>query len=63
MAQSPTSCFYGLSRSCFQGLSRSTYGLRSAVRDAADQLRTASQVLWAPDLFERRTFETVEGGM
>lgn len=33
------------------------------MRDAADQLRTVSQELRAPDLFERRTFETDEGGM
>jgi dienelactone hydrolase len=44
-------------------LFHSAYGLRPAVRAAADRLRTAGHEVWTPDLFEGRTFETVEEGM
>ncbi|NGO11090.1 dienelactone hydrolase [Streptomyces sp. HC44] len=44
-------------------LFHSTFGLRQAVRDAADRLRAAGHEVWTPDLFEGRTFETVEEGM
>lgn len=44
-------------------LFHSAYGLRPAVRDAADRLRTAGHEVWTPDLFEGRTFDTVEDGM
>jgi dienelactone hydrolase len=44
-------------------LFHSTYGLRPAVRQAADRLREAGHDVWTPDLFEGRTFETVEEGM
>ncbi|MCZ0989689.1 MULTISPECIES: dienelactone hydrolase family protein [Streptomyces] len=44
-------------------LLHSTYGLRPAVREAADRLRAAGHEVWTPDLFEGRTFETVEEGM
>ncbi|CAK7285393.1 MULTISPECIES: dienelactone hydrolase family protein [Streptomyces] len=44
-------------------LFHSTYGLRPAVRDAADRLRTAGHQVWTPDLFAGRTFDTVEEGM
>ncbi|MGV4982728.1 dienelactone hydrolase family protein [Streptomyces sp. NRAIS4] len=44
-------------------LFHSTYGLRPAVRDAADRLRMAGHEVWTPDLFEGRTFDTVEEGM
>ncbi|WEO97982.1 dienelactone hydrolase family protein [Streptomyces sp. FXJ1.172] len=44
-------------------LIHSTYGLRPAVRDAADRLRGAGHEVWTPDLFEGRTFDTVEEGM
>ncbi|MFH8465720.1 dienelactone hydrolase family protein [Streptomyces sp. NPDC017991] len=44
-------------------LFHSTFGLRPAVRDAADRLRAAGHEVWTPDLFEGRTFETVEEGM
>ncbi|MCX5242381.1 dienelactone hydrolase family protein [Streptomyces prunicolor] len=43
-------------------LFHSTYGLRPAVRDAADRLRAAGHEVWTPDLFEGRTFDTVEDG-
>lgn len=43
-------------------LFHSTYGLRPAVRDAADRLRAAGHEVWTPDLFDGRTFETVEEG-
>ncbi|MCG7211088.1 dienelactone hydrolase family protein [Streptomyces arenae] len=43
-------------------LFHSTYGLRPAVRDAADRLRAAGHEVWTPDLFEGRTFDTVEEG-
>ncbi|MCD7437640.1 dienelactone hydrolase family protein [Streptomyces lincolnensis] len=41
-------------------LFHSTFGLRPAVRAAADRLRAAGHEVWTPDLFEGRTFETVE---
>lgn len=44
-------------------LFHSTYGLRHAVRQAAERLRGAGHEVWTPDLFEGRTFETVEEGM
>ncbi|MFC9928879.1 dienelactone hydrolase family protein [Streptomyces sp. NPDC127190] len=44
-------------------LFHSTYGLRPAVREAADLLRRAGHEVWTPDLFEGRTFDTVEDGM
>ncbi|MEV0223566.1 dienelactone hydrolase family protein [Streptomyces sp. NPDC050704] len=44
-------------------LFHSSYGPRPAVRDAADRLRAAGHEVWTPDLFEGRTFETVEEGM
>ncbi|MFE4552398.1 dienelactone hydrolase family protein [Streptomyces sp. NPDC056785] len=44
-------------------LFHSAYGLRPAVRAAADRLRAAGHEVWTPDLFEGRTFETVEEGM
>ncbi|QOV38955.1 dienelactone hydrolase family protein [Streptomyces ferrugineus] len=44
-------------------LFHSTHGLRPAVRQAADRLRAAGHEVWTPDLFEGRTFETVEEGM
>ncbi len=44
-------------------LFHSTYGLRPAVRAAADRLRAAGHEVWTPDLFEGRTFDTVEEGM
>ncbi|CAM5689203.1 Dienelactone hydrolase OS=Streptomyces alboniger OX=132473 GN=CP975_09025 PE=4 SV=1 [Streptomyces alboniger] len=44
-------------------LFHSTYGLRPAVRQAADRLRDAGHQVWTPDLFEGRTFDTVEEGM
>ncbi|MFF0202983.1 dienelactone hydrolase family protein [Streptomyces sp. NPDC005017] len=44
-------------------LFHSAYGLRPAVRDAADRLRAAGHEVWSPDLFDGRTFETVEEGM
>ncbi|MFF5299660.1 dienelactone hydrolase family protein [Streptomyces sp. NPDC013161] len=44
-------------------LFHSTYGLRPAVRDAAERLRAAGHEVWTPDLFEGQTFETVEEGM
>ncbi|KAA0931745.1 MULTISPECIES: dienelactone hydrolase family protein [Streptomyces] len=43
-------------------LFHSTYGLRPAVRDAADRLRAAGHEVWTPDLFGGRVFETVEEG-
>ncbi|MCH0562804.1 dienelactone hydrolase family protein [Streptomyces sp. MUM 136J] len=43
-------------------LFHSTYGLRPAVRAAADRLREAGHEVWTPDLFEGRTFGTVEEG-
>ncbi|HET9379688.1 MAG TPA: dienelactone hydrolase family protein [Streptomyces sp.] len=44
-------------------LFHSTYGLRPAVREAADRLRSAGHEVWTPDLFEGRVFDTVEDGM
>ncbi|WP_189260744.1 dienelactone hydrolase family protein [Streptomyces fuscichromogenes] len=44
-------------------LFHSTYGPRPAVREAADRLRAAGHEVWTPDLFEGRTFDTVEEGM
>lgn len=44
-------------------LFHSTYGLRPAVRAAADRLRAAGHEVWTPDLFDGSTFETVEEGM
>ncbi|MEV6958551.1 dienelactone hydrolase family protein [Streptomyces sp. NPDC051207] len=44
-------------------LFHSTYGLRPAVRRDADRLRAAGHEVWTPDLFEGRTFDTVEEGM
>lgn len=44
-------------------LFHSTYGLRPAVRAAADRLRAAGHEVWTPDLFDGRTFESVEEGL
>ncbi|MFF0449507.1 dienelactone hydrolase family protein [Streptomyces sp. NPDC004609] len=44
-------------------LFHSTYGLRPAVTSAAELLEAAGHTVWTPDLFEGRTFETVEEGM
>ncbi|MFF5443634.1 dienelactone hydrolase family protein [Streptomyces sp. NPDC012888] len=44
-------------------LFHSTYGLRPAVHAAADRLRDAGHEVVVPDLFEGRTFGTVEEGM
>ncbi|MFE2039667.1 dienelactone hydrolase family protein [Streptomyces sp. NPDC059477] len=44
-------------------LFHSAYGLRPAVRDAAERLRAAGHEVLVPDLFEGRTFDTVEEGM
>ncbi|MEU9609840.1 dienelactone hydrolase family protein [Streptomyces sp. NPDC048057] len=44
-------------------LFHSTYGLRPADHSAAERLETAGHRVWTPDLFEGRTFETVEEGM
>ncbi|MEU1043128.1 dienelactone hydrolase family protein [Streptomyces sp. NPDC005551] len=44
-------------------LFHSAYGPRPAVRAAAERLRAAGHEVWTPDLFEGRTFETVEEGM
>ncbi|WP_185921616.1 dienelactone hydrolase family protein [Streptomyces sp. WAC06614] len=44
-------------------LFHSTYGLRPAVQDAAGRLRAAGHTVVVPDLFEGRTFDTVEEGM
>ncbi|ELP69457.1 carboxymethylenebutenolidase [Streptomyces turgidiscabies Car8] len=44
-------------------LFHSTYGLRPAVRAAADRLRAAGHEVWTPDLFDGHTFGTVEEGM
>lgn len=43
-------------------LFHSTYGLRPAVRAAADRLRAAGHEVIVPDLFEGRTAGTVEEG-
>jgi dienelactone hydrolase len=44
-------------------LFHSTYGLRPAVHAAAGRLRAAGHEVQVPDLFEGRTFETVEEGL
>ncbi|WP_405004238.1 dienelactone hydrolase family protein [Kitasatospora purpeofusca] len=44
-------------------LLHSVYGLRPAVRTAADRLRAAGHTVHTPDLFEGRTFDDVEEGM
>lgn len=44
-------------------LFHSVYGPRPAVAGAADRLRTAGHVVWTPDLFEGRTFDSVEEGV
>ncbi|MFJ3693296.1 dienelactone hydrolase family protein [Streptomyces sp. NPDC090052] len=44
-------------------LFHSTYGLRPAVRAAADRLRAAGHQVLVPDLFDGKTFGTVEEGM
>ncbi|MFF2011311.1 dienelactone hydrolase family protein [Streptomyces sp. NPDC058195] len=44
-------------------LFHSTYGLRPAVHAAADRLRAAGHEVQVPDLFEGRTFDTVEEGL
>ncbi|MFJ6660166.1 dienelactone hydrolase family protein [Streptomyces sp. NPDC091377] len=44
-------------------LFHSAYGLGPAVRDAADRLRAAGHEVVTPDLYEGRTFGTVEEGM
>ena len=44
-------------------LFHSTYGLGPAVHRAADRLRAAGHEVFTPDLFEGRTFTTVEEGM
>ncbi|GGS75999.1 dienelactone hydrolase family protein [Streptomyces griseoviridis] len=44
-------------------LFHSTFGLRPAVRQAADRLRAAGHEVRTPDLFQGRTFDTVEEGM
>jgi dienelactone hydrolase len=44
-------------------LFHSTYGPRPAVREAADRLRAAGHQVWTPDLFDGRTFSTIEEGV
>ncbi|MET9253085.1 dienelactone hydrolase family protein [Streptomyces sp. NPDC048182] len=44
-------------------LFHSTQGARPAVARAAERLRAAGHQVWTPDLFEGRTFDTVEDGM
>lgn len=44
-------------------LFHSTYGLRPAVRAAADRLRAAGHEVRVPDIFAGHTFETVEEGL
>ncbi|MFJ1746785.1 dienelactone hydrolase family protein [Streptomyces sp. NPDC088116] len=44
-------------------LFHSVYGLRPAVRAAADRLRAAGHDVRVPDLFEGQTADTVEAGM
>ncbi|MEV0697118.1 dienelactone hydrolase family protein [Saccharopolyspora sp. NPDC050389] len=44
-------------------LLHSAFGLRPAVRAAADRLRVAGHEVHVPDLFDGRTAETVEDGM
>ncbi|MFJ8628491.1 dienelactone hydrolase family protein [Kitasatospora sp. NPDC093550] len=43
-------------------LFHSAYGLRPAVHDAAERLRAAGHTVHAPDLFEGRTFDSIEDG-
>ncbi|MDT0477217.1 dienelactone hydrolase family protein [Streptomyces sp. DSM 41014] len=43
-------------------LLHSIYGLRPAVRQAADRLRAAGHEVWTPDLFDGHTFASVEEG-
>ncbi|GAB7183709.1 dienelactone hydrolase family protein [Kitasatospora sp. Ki12] len=43
-------------------LFHSAYGLRPAVRAAADRLRAAGHTVHTPDLFEGRTFDSIEDG-
>jgi dienelactone hydrolase len=43
-------------------LLHSTYGLRPAVRDAAERLRAAGHEVHVPDLFDGRTAESAEEG-
>ncbi|WP_371482203.1 dienelactone hydrolase family protein [Kitasatospora sp. NBC_00315] len=44
-------------------LFHSAYGLRPAVHEAADRLRSAGHRVHVPDLYDGRTFDTVEDGM
>ncbi|MFE0427198.1 dienelactone hydrolase family protein [Streptomyces sp. NPDC058953] len=44
-------------------LFHSAYGLRPAVREAAARLEEAGHRVWTPDLYEGRSFDTVEEGM
>jgi len=44
-------------------LFHSAYGLRPAVHAAADRLRAAGHEVHTPDLYDGRTFDTVEDGM
>ncbi|MER7581117.1 dienelactone hydrolase family protein [Kitasatospora sp. NPDC097691] len=43
-------------------LFHSAYGLRPAVHAAADRLRAAGHTVHTPDLFEGRTFDSIEDG-
>ena len=43
-------------------LFHSVYGLRPAVRAAAERLRETGHEVYVPDLYDGRTFETVEEG-
>ncbi|MCM2392388.1 dienelactone hydrolase family protein [Streptomyces albipurpureus] len=44
-------------------LFHSAYGLRPAVRMAAERLEAAGHRVWTPDLYDGETFDTVEEGM
>nr|WP_279577748.1 dienelactone hydrolase family protein [Streptomyces sp. YIM 98790] len=44
-------------------LFHSAYGLRPAVRDAAERLRAAGHRVWTPDLYDGRTAGSVVQGM
>lgn len=44
-------------------LFHSAYGLRPAVRDAAERLTAAGHEVHTPDLYEGRTFEDIESGL
>lgn len=44
-------------------LFHSMYGLRPAVRDAADRMRAAGHEVVVPDLYEGRTADTPEAGL